>query len=123
VKAELRLQRSIAEKNIEIRNARWREDDQWNQIGGWTKVGVGAVVTVVGAGIAVGGLRDGLIPGIAVGAVGAGVIAWGIVDLTNPPERPLPEWEIERKVTITPPKGKGDAEVKMLQDGKKPAER
>ncbi len=128
VNAELMLLRSIAEKNIEIRNARWRDEDQFNQIVGWSKVGVGALGAVVGTAMflpVLGGEGgDGVgITGLAVGAAGAGILAWGVIDLSNPPARPIPEWEIERKVTVTPPKDKGSAEVRVLQDGRAPASR
>lgn len=117
VKAELRIVRSLAEKNIEIRNMKWREADQNNTVFGWSKVAVGAVSAGAGLVIAVGGLGDGgLATGVVVGAVGAGIIAWGATDLLNPPKRPVPEWEIERKVTVTPPKDKGEVEVKVLQE-------
>jgi len=121
VKAELRLMRKIAEQNIEIRNARWRDEDQWNQIGGWTKVGIGVVGVGAGLGIMASGAGDGgLVGGLLVGAAGAGVIAWGAGGLLTPPPRPIPEWELERKVTVTPPKDKGDIEVKVLQEGRAP---
>ena len=116
VKAELRLMRKIAEQNIEVRNARWRDEDQWNQIGGWAKIGVGVVG--VGAGVALiasGTGNGGLVGGLLVGSAGAGMIAWGAGGLLSPPLRPIPEWELERKITVTPPKEKGDVEVKVLQ--------
>jgi hypothetical protein len=129
VKAELMLLRSIAEKNIEVRNARWRDDDQFNQIAGWSKIGVGTVGALIGAALilpAIGGDGGGdgaVITGLVVGAAGAGILAWGVIDLSTPPARPVPEWEIERKVTVTPPKEKGEAEVRVLQDGRGPTSR
>jgi hypothetical protein len=116
VNAELRIVRSLAEKNIEIRNVKWREADQNNTIFGWSKVGLGTVGAGAGALIALGGGDGGFITGVVVAAVGAGIIAWGATDLLNPPKRPVPEWEIERKVTVTPPKDKGEVEVKVLQE-------
>ena len=115
VKAELRIMRALAEQNIEIRNGKWREADQNNRIFGWSKVGLGTVGASAGALVAFGG-DGGFITGIVVAGVGAALIAWGATDLLNPPKRPTPEWEFERKVTVTPPKDKGDVEVRVLQE-------
>ncbi len=129
VDAQLRILRAIAEANLEVRQNKWRDANQWNQIGGWTKGVVGVVVG--GAGLAIagsafvggnGGLTDApVLTGIALAGLGTGLVAWGAVDLLNPPVQPVPEWEMERKVTVTPPKGAGDAEVKMIQEAKTPA--
>jgi hypothetical protein len=116
VNAELRIVRSLAEKNIEIRNTRWREADQNNTIFGWSKVAFGAVGIGAGLAVMVAGRGDGLVPGGLIAGVGTGLAAWGAVDVLNPPKRPIPEWEIERKVTVTPPKDKGEVEVKVLQE-------
>ena len=53
--------------------------------------------------------------GYGVGALGGGLSVWGVVDLVNPPPPPVPEWEVERKVTVTPPAGTGEAKVQLLQ--------
>ena len=125
VDAQLRILRQIAEANLEVRQNKWRDADQWNQIVGWSKAGGGVVVG--GLGVAYAGASatssnagGAVVTGLVVGAVGAAFVAWGAVDLLNPPPAPIPEWEIERKVTVTPPKGTGDAEVKMIQEAKVP---
>jgi hypothetical protein len=116
VNAELRIIRSLAERNIEVRTTRWREVDQNNTIFGWSKIALGTVGAGAGALVALGDAGGGLIAGVVVAAVGGGLIAWGATDLLNPPKRPIPEWELERKVTVTPPKDKGEVEVKVLQE-------
>lgn len=125
VDVQMRIVRALAEKNLEVRRGRWRDDNEWNQIGGWSKVVGGSVVGLVGAGVmaaGVGNPGDGvLVTGVVVTAAGAGVIAWGAIDLANPPPEPVPEWEMERKVSVTPPKGAGDVEVKVIQEAPTPA--
>lgn len=122
VDVEMRIMRAIAEKNLAAKQAKWRDNDEWNQIGGWSKIAGGSVLGLAGVGIGLSGAGDGgLIGGIAVAGVGAALIGWGSVDLLNPPARPIPEWEISRKVTVTPPKGAGDAEVKVIQQAASPA--
>lgn len=126
VNAELRILRAIAEQNLAARQAKWRDSNQWNQIGGWTKAGVGVVVGGAGALWAVSSLTNGggpfggdTLTAVVVTAGGAGLVAWGVVDLLNPPKPPVAEWELDRKVTVTPPKGSGDAEVKLIQEAPK----
>jgi hypothetical protein len=125
VNAEMRILRALAEKNLEARRASWRERDQWNTIGGWTKAGIGGVVAAGGTLLAISGGVDRIVTGqggngvaftgLAVGGLGAAVLAWGVVDLLNPPAPPVPEWEIERKVVVTPPSGQGEKKVHVLQ--------
>jgi hypothetical protein len=55
------------------------------------------------------------LPGLVIGGVGAGVVAWGVIDLLNPLAPPVAEWELERKVTVTPPSGQGTAQVRVIQ--------
>lgn len=126
VSAEMRILRALAEKNLQVRQEKWREANQWHFAGAWTKVGVGALVGGAGAlyGVANLGQRD---PGQAivgfalVGGAGAGILSWGVLDLLTPPQQPIPEWEIERKVTVTPPKEQAPQKVQVLQEGKPPA--
>lgn len=119
VTAELRILRPLAEKNLEVRQAAWREKNQWHTVGGWTKAAVGGAVGAVVGGLGVlallGGSPGGAVVGLGVGGVGAGVCAWGVLDLLNPPPQPVPEWEMERKVTVTPPAGQGDQKVLVIQ--------
>ncbi len=123
VTAELRILRAIAEQNLVARQAKWRDTDQMNLIAGWTKVGAGVVVGGAGAALAVGSISSGASPfsgdvlgPVLVVGIGAGLIGWGSIDLLNPPKQPVAEWDLERKVTVTPPKGTGDVEVKRLQE-------
>ncbi len=126
VQVEMRILRAIAQQNLEMRQAKWREADEWNRITGWTKGIAGVVVIAGGGAFALGSLKNGLFDGDTVAAaavigIGGGVLAWGTVDLLSPPPQPVAEWELERKVTITPPKGSGDAEVRLIQEAAKPA--
>jgi hypothetical protein len=133
VNAEMRILRALAEKNLEVRQAKWRDTNQWHFAGAWTKVGIGGVVGTAGVlyGISSGvgdvirgNAKGQAILGIAIiGGAGAGVLSWGVLDLLNPPDAPVAEWEIERKVTITPPKEQAPATVHVLQEGKAIAER
>ena len=119
VDAELRILRALAEKNFEVRQAAYQEDLGWHHAGAWTKVGAGLVVAGIGSlfgtvqllGRNVGAAAG----GYGVGALGGGLSVWGVVDLVNPPPPPVPEWEVERKVTVTPPAGTGEAKVQLLQ--------
>jgi hypothetical protein len=123
----MRILRALAEKNLEARRAAWREKDQWHTIGGWTKAGVGSVVAAGGALYGVGGLlqqqggNGQALVGFGVGGLGAGVLAWGVLDLLNPPPPPVPEWEVERKVVVKPPAGAGEQRVQVLQPAVAPA--
>jgi PEGA domain len=119
VNAELRIIRPLAEKNLEMRQAAWREKNQWHTVGAWTKVGAGGVVGVLGGlwggASLLGGNTGAGILGLGIGGVGAGFLAWGVLDLLNPPPQPVPEWEMERKVTVTPPNGHGEQQVHVIQ--------
>ncbi len=121
VDAELRILRPLAEKNFEVRKAAYDEDLTWHNVGAWSKVGGGLVVAGLGSLLGVGQLLGRNVPmavgGFGVGALGGGLSVWGVVDLLNPPPAPLPEWEIQRAVTVTPPAGAGEQRVQLLQDG------
>lgn len=121
VDAELRILRPLAEKNFEVRKAAYDEDLGWHHIGAWSKVGGGLLVAGLGSLFGTAQLLGRNLPaavgGYGVGALGGAVSVWGVVDLANPPPPPVPEWEIERKVTVTPPSGAGDQRVQLLQDG------
>ena len=127
VNVELRILRAIAQQNLEVRQNKWREADEWNRISGWTKGVVGVVIGGVGGLMTFAALRDDkpfggdALVGLGVTGAGVGLVAWGAVDLLNPPRAPIAEWEIERKVTVTPPQGSGDAEVKLIQEAPKPS--
>lgn len=121
VNAEMRILRDLAQKNLEVRQAAWRDKNQWNTVGGWTKACLGGAGTACGLGwfaFSFGnGLADcGTLSSLALAAAGAGVLSWGIIDLATPPPAPVPEWEMERKVTVTPPQGQGDAQVHVIQE-------
>jgi hypothetical protein len=122
VDAQMRINRKIAEQNLEVRRARWRDEAGSQEIWGWSKAVAGGAVGVVGLGItgATLGEPGGMLVGLSVAGAGAGVLAWGVIDLLNPPPEPVPEWELDRKVTVTPPKGQGDAQVKLIQEAPKP---
>jgi hypothetical protein len=126
VTAQLRILRAIAESNLAARQTAWRDDNQWHTVGEWTKVGAGVVVGGIGALWLAGAAtqkvtankpRDniGIAGGLVVAGIGAALIAWGAVDFLNPPAPPVPEWEMERKVTVTPPSGQGASQVRVLQ--------
>lgn len=121
VTAEMRILQPLAEKNLEVRQAAWRDKNQWHTVGAWTKAGIGTAVAIAGGAYAVTNLgqdRNGsVVGGLVVGGLGAGVVAWGVIDMLNPPPPPVPEWEIERKVVVTPPPGQGDEQVHVLQEG------
>ncbi|MDP2343942.1 MAG: PEGA domain-containing protein [Deltaproteobacteria bacterium] len=128
VMVEMRILRALAQQNLEIRQAKWRETDEFVRIAGWSKGVGGVVLGSAGALITVGSLTNGgkvfdgqTLIGLSGLGLGAGLIGWGAVDLLNPPKPPVAEWEMERKVTVTPPKGSGDAEVKLIQEAAKPA--
>ncbi|HEY4220136.1 MAG TPA: PEGA domain-containing protein [Myxococcota bacterium] len=133
VSAEMRILRAMAEKNLEARRASWRDADQWHTVFGWTKIGVGGVIGLGGVGYALNNGVDKLVAGkggsgaalvgLIAGGIGAGVLAWGVVDLLNPLAPPVPEWEIERKVTVTPPAGQGTQQVHVIQEKLAPAMR
>lgn len=120
VDAELRILRPLAEKNFEVRKTAYDEDLTWHNVGGFSKIGGGLVVAGLGSlfgtvqllGRNVGAAAG----GYGVGALGAALSVWGVVDLLNPPPKPVPEWEVERKVTVTPPPGTGEPRVQLLQD-------
>jgi hypothetical protein len=128
VNAEMRILRALAEQNLQVRQEKWRESNQWHTAGAWTKVGVGTFVA--GAGVLYGASNLGVlnaqnrdvgqaVVGFAlIGGAGAGILSWGILDLLTPPAPPVPEWEIERKVTVTPPKEQAPQKVQVLQEGK-----
>ena len=123
VVAEMRILRALAEKNLQVRQEKWRDTNQWHFAGAWTKVGIGGVVGGLGAlyglnNFANGNNGQGLIGVAVIGGVGAGVLSWGVIDLLNPPQAPVAEWEIERKVTVTPPKEQAPVKVQVLQEGK-----
>ena len=127
----MRILRAMAEKNLEVRQGAWRDANEWHQVIGWSKVGVGGVVGVGGAVIGIGngldklvtgkGATGGAVGGLIVAGVGAAVLAWGVIDLLNPPAAPVAEWEIERKVTVTPPSKAGAVQVRVIQEA--PAKR
>jgi hypothetical protein len=128
VNAQMRILRALAESNLAARQNAWRDDNQWHTVGEWTKVGLGAVVGGAGVIVAVASSADkvatgnarsangGVITGVVLAGVGAALIGWGVVDFLNPPPPPVPEWEVERKVTVTPPSGQGAAQVRVLQE-------
>jgi hypothetical protein len=129
VTAEMRILRALAEQNLQVRQEKWRETNQWHTAGAWTKVGLGTLVagagTLYGAGNlgVTGGERNlgQAVVGFAlIGGAGAGILSWGILDLLTPPPPPVPEWEIERKVVVTPPKEQAPQKVQVLQEGKAP---
>lgn len=125
VRAELRILRSLAEQNLAIRQARWRDENASHQLWTWTKLGSGVVIGSCGLLIGAANGLDriasekkadgGVIAGLAIAGLGAGLLSWGVVDLLSPPAPPVPEWEIERKVVVTPPSGQGDPRVQLLQ--------
>lgn len=121
VTAEMRILQPLAEKNLEVRQAAWRDKNQWHTVGAWTKAGIGTAIAVAGGAYAVTNLgqdkNGSVVGGLVVGGLGAGVVAWGVIDMLNPPPPPVPEWEIERKVVVTPPPGQGDEQVHVLQEG------
>jgi hypothetical protein len=119
VLAELKLQREIAEQNLAVRRARYKEDEGWHAAGAWTKAIAGGVVGAGGGLLMLGGLATGngsnTLTGAVVGGAGGAVLAWGMLDFANPPPAPVPEWELERRVLVTPPPELGEAEVTVLQ--------
>lgn len=128
VSAEMRIMRALAEKNLQVRHEKWRDANQWHFAGAWTKVGIGGVVGGLGSLYGFGNLANGnpgqgLVGLAAIGGVGALVLSWGVVELLNPPPAPVPEWELERKVTVTPPKEQAPVKVQVLQEGKAITER
>ncbi len=128
VTAEMRILRALAEQNLQMRQEKWRDANQWHTAGAWTKVGVGTFVAGAGVLYGVGNLglaneqnRDvgqALVGFALIGGAGAGILSWGALDLLTPPPPPVPEWEIERKVTVTPPKEQAPQRVQVLQEGK-----
>ncbi|MBI1948238.1 MAG: PEGA domain-containing protein [Deltaproteobacteria bacterium] len=124
VDAELRILRPLAEKNFEVRKVAYEEDLTLHNVGAWSKVGGGMVLAGLGSLFGVTQLlpRQGIqlvpaIGGFGVGGLGGALAIWGVVDLVNPPPPPVPEWEVQRKVTVTPPAGAGEQRVQLLQDG------
>ncbi len=126
VNAQMRILRKLAEQNLEARRTAWRDKNQWHTVGAWTKIAGGGVIGTAGVLYGVGngvdklltgkGANGAAVAGLVVGGVGAAVLAWGVIDLLNPPPPPVPEWEMERKVTVTPPDGKGDEQVHVIQE-------
>lgn len=121
VTVEMRILRDLAAKNFEVRQAAWRDKSQWHTVGAWTKAGIGTVVGAAGGIYALTNARDkdggAIIGGLLTAGLGASIVAWGAIDLLNPPPAPVPEWEIERKVVVKPPAGQGEEQVKVLQQG------
>ena len=119
--AQLRIDRRIAEQNYAARTERHKDAQLWHQVGGWSKAGLGTGLGVCGGiGTAAYASRVGPLDACTLGAAactlgGLGLLAWGVTDLFTPPEPPVAEWEMERKVTIRPPPGAGELEVKVLQ--------
>jgi hypothetical protein len=124
VTAEMRILRALAEKNLEVRQATWRDKNQWHTVGGWTKAGIGTLLGGAGALYAITNLaerdRGPAVGGAIVGGVGGAVLAWGVLDLLNPPAPPVAEWEIERKVTVKPPAGHGEETAHVIQEARGP---
>ncbi len=109
VNAQMCIARALAQQNLAARRARWRSDDAWHQGIGWAKVGSGALLGAAGGLLALGGVAGAggyaVVGGLVGAGLGAGVVAWGVIDLLNPPPPPEPEWELRRVVTVTPPSG------------------
>ena len=121
VHVEMLLMRDLAQQNLEAGQGKWRKDHEWNQIVGWTKGAIGGVVALTGAGYTLGSRTSGdVLIGMGISGLGVGLLAWGVVNLLNPPLAPVPEWELEHKATVTPPAGSGDVEIGVLQSAPQP---
>lgn len=120
VDAELRILRPLAEQNFAARKAAYDEDLTMHNLGGWGKVGAGVIVAGLGSLFGVAqtiGKNPGMaLGGFGVGAAGGALSIWGVADLLNPPPPPVPEWELQRAVTVTPPTGAGEQRVQLLQE-------
>ncbi len=121
VEAELRILRPLAEQNYAARKAAHDDDLTMHGVGAWGKVGAGVVVAGLGSLFGVAeliGKNPGMaLAGFGVGAAGGALSIWGVADLLNPPPAPVPEWELQRAVTVTPPVGAGEQRVQLLQEG------
>ena len=120
VTAQMRILRALAEQNYAVRQERWRDTNQWHGVGAWTKAGIGTVVAGLGVlyganQISNGNDGAGFLGLALVGGGGAGIVAWGIVDMLNPPKAPVPEWEIERQNRRHTPKDQAPERVQVLQ--------
>ncbi|MCC7072599.1 MAG: PEGA domain-containing protein [Deltaproteobacteria bacterium] len=120
VDAELRILRPLAEQNFAARKAAYDDDLAMYYFGAWGKVGAGVVVAGIGSLIGVAqviGKNPGMaLGGFGVGAAGGALSIWGVADLVNTPPPPVPEWELQRTVTVTPPAGAGEQRVQLLQE-------
>lgn len=118
VRAELALERAVAETNFAAQQQKWGETELWRQVGGWSKVGGGGLATAL-AGLLLldaKGTGERVLFGAATLA-SAGVVAWGIADLVSPTPMPVPDWEQKKTATVLVP-GAEAPEVKVLQEGK-----
>jgi hypothetical protein len=116
VRAELALERPVAEANFAAQQQKWGETELWRQAGGLSKVGCGVPLAVLGALLT---LQAQDVAGTVILGTGtvatAGVAAWGVADLVTPTPAPVPDWVLKKTTTVTPPGG--EPEVKVLQEG------
>lgn len=121
VAAEMRIHRSLAEQNYAMRQARADEEQGAKDVRMWTGVGAGGTAIVASAGVGAwnfvqtGGTSIPLyVVGGACGLGGLGLLGWALFEALTPVPRAVPEWEQPRKVTVTPPDGQGDVQVREL---------